>query len=139
MKFIRNVPLFIIYRIDDSKRLLRKRRASNDDYHKPPRKTQKRHPRDPIIQVAKTKKEGKKNLLLPITTSHSKIKKIESKGLATTQKGAKKPNGKGYSVGLVGEEKIVTPTSPKKQNVPRKRKSSLGRKSKKAQRTSNIR
>ena len=129
-----------IFRNDSSKRLSRKRQA-NKEYHyeQPPKKTRKKEPRDPSIQVAKTKRDGKKSSLLPISTSHSEIKRVKTKGLAVTKNGVKKPNGKGYSVGQVGEEKIVTPSSPKKRTVSQKKKGSLGRKTKGTQQKAKLR
>ena len=64
-------------------------------------------------QIAQTKTNGKKRALVPKTQSLSFTKTLENDGLLISKKGLKKPNGKGYSVGNVGEHTITTPV-----NVP---------------------
>ena len=49
--------------------------------------------------------------MIPKTQSLSVTKSLENDGLLTTKKGLKRPNGKGYSVGNVGEHSIITPAN----------------------------
>ena len=43
-------------------------------------------------------------------------KTLENQGLLTSKKAIKKPNGKGYSVGNVGEERIISPVNLSKNS-----------------------
>ena len=45
-------------------------------------------------------------------------KTLENQGLLTSKNAMKKPNGKGYSVGNVGEEKIITPVNRSNNSEP---------------------
>ena len=52
--------------------------------------------------MAKTKPTGKKKSLVPKKSRISKLEDVE------IQRALKKPNGKGYSIGTVGEEIVIT-------------------------------
>ena len=105
------------FRVDSSKRLARKRRSTEDEIeYEPPVKVQKYvKAKDPIEQIAQTKTTGgKKKSLVPKNQSLSTTKTLENEGLLISKKGLKKPNGKGYSVGNIGEHTITVPSSGSK-------------------------
>ena len=99
--------------------------------YEPPEKKVKKQFKDPLETVGQTLRSGK---IVPATKSSALVKTLKTTGLVNAQNAQKKPNGKSFSVGPLGEKLILSPT---KCNT--KRKSNIGYKTKNAKRKQNER